>query len=68
MIGAMTFTGALPGFAATVTVFVGNTNLTGTAADVFVPPVTNINVGDQVIWDLGRKCPLHNQRHERDRG
>jgi len=33
-----------------VTVFVGNTNLVGTAADVFVPPVTNANVGDQVVW------------------
>src|SRR5579872_6224673 len=48
--GTMIFAGALPGFAASVTVFVGNTNLIGTAADVFVPPSTNINVNDQVIW------------------
>jgi plastocyanin len=40
----------LPGFGATVTVFVGNTNLSGFAADVFVPPSTNINVNDQVVW------------------
>ena len=50
VVGAMIFTGTLPGFAATVTVFVGNTNFSGQAADVFVPPVTNINVGDQVVW------------------
>ena len=41
---------ALPGFGATVTVFVGNTNLSGLAADVFVPPSTNINVNDSVVW------------------
>ncbi|MGH7994578.1 MAG: Ig-like domain-containing protein [Limisphaerales bacterium] len=46
----MIFTSALSSLAATVTVFVGNTNLTGTAADVFVPPVTNANVGDHVVW------------------
>jgi plastocyanin len=41
---------ALPGFGTTVTVFVGNTNLSGFAADVFVPPSTNINVNDKVVW------------------
>ena len=41
---------AFPGFGATVTVFVGNTNLSGLAADVFVPPSTNISVNDQVVW------------------
>ena len=50
MIGTMILTGALSGSAASVTVFVGNTNLTGNAADVFVPPITNINVGDSVVW------------------
>jgi plastocyanin len=50
VVGTMIIAGALPGFAASVTVFVGNTNLIGTAADVFVPPSTNINVNDQVIW------------------
>jgi plastocyanin len=50
MSGTMILTGALSGSAASVTVFVGNTNLTGTAADVFVPPVTNANVGDHVVW------------------
>ncbi len=46
----MIFAGTLPGFGATVTVFVGNTNQTGNAADVFVPPSTNINVNDSVVW------------------
>jgi plastocyanin len=41
---------AFSGSAASVTVFVGNTNLSGFAADVFVPPSTNINVNDSVIW------------------
>jgi plastocyanin len=49
-VGVMIFAHALHGFAGTVTVFVGNTNLLGTAADVFVPAVTNINVNDQVVW------------------
>jgi plastocyanin len=49
-VGAMIFTHSLAGIAATVTVFVGNTNLSGLAADVFVPPSTNINVNDQVVW------------------
>jgi plastocyanin len=50
VVGAMIFTHSLAGDAATVTVFVGNTNLSGFAADVFVPPSTNINVNDQVVW------------------
>ncbi len=50
MIGTMILTGALSGSAASVTVFVGNTNLVGTAADVFVPPATNIFLNDQVVW------------------
>jgi plastocyanin len=49
-VGAMIFSHPLAGLGATVTVFVGNTNLTGTAADVFVPPVTNISVNDSVVW------------------
>lgn len=49
-VGAMIFTHSLAGIAATVTVFVGNTNLSGFAADVFVPPSTNINVNDKVVW------------------
>jgi plastocyanin len=49
-VGAMIFTHSLVGIAATVTVFVGNTNLSGFAADVFVPPSTNINVNDKVVW------------------
>lgn len=49
--GGMICANTLSGFAATVTVFVGNTNLSGFAADVFVPPSTNINVNDSVIWD-----------------
>jgi len=48
--GAMISAHALTGIAATVTVFVGNTNLSGTAADVFVPAVTNANVNDKVVW------------------
>jgi plastocyanin len=48
--GVILFTHTLAGVAATVTVFVGNTNLIGTAADVFVPPSTNINVNDSVVW------------------
>lgn len=49
-VGATILAFALRGEAATVTVFVGNTNLIGTAADVFVPPVTNVFLGDQVVW------------------
>lgn len=49
-VSMMVVTCALPGFGATVTVFVGNTNLAGFAADVFVPPSTNINVNDSVVW------------------
>ncbi|HUA36957.1 MAG TPA: Ig-like domain-containing protein [Candidatus Sulfopaludibacter sp.] len=49
-IGTMILTSALSGPAATVTVFVGNTNLAGTAADAFVPPATNASVGDHVVW------------------
>jgi plastocyanin len=49
-IGGMMLAHALAVSAAIVTVFVGNTNLTGNAADVFVPLVTNINVNDSVVW------------------
>ncbi len=49
-VGAMIFAHSPAGIAATVTVFVGNTNLSGLAADVFVPPSTNINVNDKVVW------------------
>lgn len=49
-VGVMIFAHSLAGVAATVTVFVGNTNLSGFAADVFVPPGTNINVNDSVVW------------------
>jgi len=49
-VSMMMITSAVPGFAASVTVFVGNTNLSGFASDVFVPPSTNINVNDSVIW------------------
>ena len=49
-VGVMIFAHSLAGVAATVTVFVGNTNLSGFAADVFVPPSTNINVNDSVVW------------------
>ena len=49
-VGAIISIHALTGVAATVTVFVGNTNLSGNAADVFVPVVTNANVNDQVVW------------------
>ena len=41
------FCGRFFQFGRLVTVFVGNTNLSGTAADVFVPPSTNINVNDR---------------------
>jgi plastocyanin len=41
---------AFPGLAATIIVNVG-TNLTGNAADIFVPATNNINVNDQVIWN-----------------
>jgi plastocyanin len=47
--GLSFFGHAFPGLAATITVSVG-TNLTGTAADVFIPATNNINVNDQVIW------------------
>jgi plastocyanin len=47
----LTFFGhALPGLAATIIVNIG-TNLTGNAADIFVPATNNINVNDQVIWN-----------------
>src|SRR5690348_10253834 len=49
-VGATMLAFALRGEADTVTVFVGNTNLIGTAADVFVPPITNCFLGDQVVW------------------
>ncbi len=49
-VGVMLLTHSLAGVAATVTVFVGNTNLAGLAADVFVPPSTNINQNDSVVW------------------
>jgi len=49
-VGAMISAHALTSVAATVTVFVGNTNLSGNAADVFVPVVTNANINDQVVW------------------
>ena len=45
VVAAMIFTGPLPGFAATTTVFVG---AGGTLT--FSPTVVNINVGDQIIW------------------
>jgi plastocyanin len=48
--GLAFFGHALPGLAATFVVNIG-TNLTGTAADVFVPATNNINVNDQVIWN-----------------
>ncbi len=47
--GLAFFGHAFPGLAATITVSVG-TNLTGTAADIFIPATNNINVNDQVIW------------------
>src|SRR5580704_3687486 len=47
--GLAFFGHAFPGLAATITVSVG-TNLTGTAADVFIPATNNISVNDQVIW------------------
>jgi plastocyanin len=49
-VGVMLFAHSLAGVAATVTVFVGNTNAFGNAADVFVPATNNINVNDQVVW------------------
>jgi plastocyanin len=49
--GVAFFGHALPGFAATFIVNVGNTNLSGTAADVFVPATNNVNVNDQVVWN-----------------
>jgi len=50
MAGAIICAGAFSSSAAVVTVFVGNTNLSGIASDVFVPPSTNINVNDSVRW------------------
>jgi plastocyanin len=49
-VGVMLFAHSLAGMAATVTVFVGNTNAIGNAADVFMPATNNINLNDQVVW------------------
>lgn len=45
VVAAMIFTGTLPGFGATTTVFVG-----AGATLTFSPAVVNINAGDQIIW------------------
>jgi plastocyanin len=49
--GIVLFGHAPTGLAATFIVNVGNTNLMGNAADVFIPATNNINVNDQVVWN-----------------